>query len=109
VAFRTCPEEKSRVVFQLGTSHPKRALRVAKMVERDVAAIDINMGCPKTFSVSGGMGAALLKQPELVKSILTELVTHLTIPVTCKIRCLDTIEDTIKFAKMCQSTGKYQP
>ena len=32
VAFRTCPEEKSRLVFQLGTSHPKRALRVAQMV-----------------------------------------------------------------------------
>lgn len=32
VAFRTCAEEKSRVVFQMGTSHPKRAVKVAKMV-----------------------------------------------------------------------------
>ena len=32
VAFRTCQEEKQRVVFQIGTSHPKRALKVAKMV-----------------------------------------------------------------------------
>lgn len=32
VAFRTCAEEKSRVVFQMGTSHPKRALRVAQLM-----------------------------------------------------------------------------
>lgn len=36
---------------------------------KDVAAIDINMGCPKSFSVSGGMGAALLTKPELIHDV----------------------------------------
>lgn len=36
---------------------------------KDVAAIDINMGCPKSFSVSGGMGAALLSKPELIHDV----------------------------------------
>lgn len=36
----------------------------------DVAAIDINMGCPKSFSLSGGMGAALLSKPELIHDVL---------------------------------------
>lgn len=35
----------------------------------DVAAVDINMGCPKSFSVSGGMGAALLTKPELIHDV----------------------------------------
>jgi hypothetical protein len=35
----------------------------------DVAAIDINMGCPKPFSLSGGMGAALLSKPELISDV----------------------------------------
>ena len=35
----------------------------------DVAAIDINMGCPKSFSLSGGMGAALLSKPELIHDV----------------------------------------
>jgi len=30
----------------------------------DVGAIDVNMGCPKPFSTAGGMGSALLKQPQ---------------------------------------------
>ena len=40
------------------------------MVEGDVAAVDVNMGCPKEFSVKGGMGAALLKEPDKAKEVL---------------------------------------
>lgn len=36
---------------------------------KDVAAVDINMGCPKSFSISGGMGAALLTRPELIHDV----------------------------------------
>lgn len=63
------------------------------------------MGCPKDFSLKGGMGAALLKQPEKVRAILTTLVNNLKIPVTCKIRVLATVEETIEFTRMIQSTG----
>lgn len=86
IVFRTCPLEKDKVVLQLGTADGQRALKVAKMVENDIAAIDINMGCPKEFSLKGGMGAALLSDPERAKSILNALVPNLKIPVTCKIR-----------------------
>lgn len=37
--------------------------------ERDVSAIDINMGCPKQFSVQGNMGSALLKTPDVACSV----------------------------------------
>ena len=37
---------------------------------KDVMAIDINMGCPKAFSLSGGMGAALLTKPELIHDVV---------------------------------------
>lgn len=73
--------------------------------EKDVAGFDVNMGCPKDFSISGGMGAALLTQPEKVKDILTRLVENLSIPVTCKIRLLPTLEDTISLCKLIESCG----
>lgn len=44
------------------------------------------MGCPKEFSIKGGMGAALLAKPEKARGILKTLVENLRIPVTCKIR-----------------------
>ena len=37
--------------------------------EGDVAGIDVNMGCPKEFSLKGGMGAALLSQPERIREV----------------------------------------
>ncbi|TKS73801.1 tRNA-dihydrouridine(20) synthase [NAD(P)+]-like [Collichthys lucidus] len=33
-----------------GTSDPDRALTVARLVEKDVAAVDVNRGCPKEYS-----------------------------------------------------------
>uniref|UniRef100_A0A6F9DC03 tRNA-dihydrouridine(20) synthase [NAD(P)+]-like n=1 Tax=Phallusia mammillata TaxID=59560 RepID=A0A6F9DC03_9ASCI len=103
--FRTCAVEKSKVVLQLGTANAERALKAAKLVEQDVAGIDVNMGCPKEYSTKGGMGAALLTNPENIKDILTTLVKGLSIPVTCKIRVLPELKDTIKLVQMIESTG----
>lgn len=86
IVFRTCESEKGKVVLQMGTANAERALNVAKMVENDVAAIDINMGCPKAFSMKGGMGSALLLDPEGAKAILRTLVQNVKVPITCKIR-----------------------
>ncbi|XP_074308942.1 uncharacterized protein LOC141643621 isoform X2 [Silene latifolia] len=105
VVFRTCPEEKDRVVFQIGTCDAVRALEAAKLVCNDVAAIDINMGCPRSFSISGGMGAALLSKPETIHDILTTLKRNLNIPVTCKIRLLKTLNDTTELARRIEKTG----
>lgn len=43
--------------------------------------------------VKGGMGAALLKNPETALDILKTLRRNINCPVTCKIRLLDTVED----------------
>ena len=32
VIWRTCPREKDKVIFQIGTNDAQRALKVAKMV-----------------------------------------------------------------------------
>lgn len=105
IVFRTCPEERNRVVFQMGTSDAVRALRAAELVCKDVAAVDINMGCPKSFSLSGGMGAALLAKPELIHDILTTLKRNLDTPVTCKIRLLKLSQDTVELARRIEKTG----
>ncbi|KAM3709035.1 hypothetical protein ACJW30_02G142700 [Castanea mollissima] len=105
VVFRTCNEERNRVVFQIGTSDAVRALTAAQLVCKDVAAVDINMGCPRSFSISGGMGAALLTKPELIHDILTTLKRNLDTPVTCKIRLLKSSQDTVELARRIEKTG----
>jgi len=73
--------------------------------EQDVAGIDINMGCPKDFSLKGGMGAALLFQPDKACAILSAVVSAVKIPVTCKIRVLQDIDDTVALCKKLAATG----
>lgn len=47
VIFDTCDLEKNKCVLQIGTSDACRCLQAANIVHGDVAALDINMGCPK--------------------------------------------------------------
>lgn len=105
VFFRTSPMEKSRLVFQLGTSSPDLALQAAKIVQGDVCRVDVNCGCPKHFSIQGGMGAALLSNPETLCSILSTLVQNLSIPVSAKIRVFPDAEKTLELVGQIVSTG----
>ena len=73
---------------------------------KDVDGLDVNMGCPKSFSLKGGMGAALLSQPSKIQNILTALVKAVgdEIPITCKIRILSSIEKTLELVKVLNET-----
>lgn len=84
--FRTHPDENNSLVFQLGTANPQLALQAALTVQQDVAAFDLNCGCPKRFSLQAGMGAALLRKPDVLISILEELIKGTQRPVSAKIR-----------------------
>lgn len=92
--------EKGRLVCQLGTGEANLALKAALHVHRDVDSIDVNMGCPKKFSVSGGMGSALLNDPERASLIIRNLRNNLKVPVSAKIRLLRDTASTLDF---CQS------
>ena len=107
LVLRISDKEKGRVVLQIGTSDAQRAVKVAKMVVDDVDGLDVNMGCPKSFSLKGGMGAALLTQPDKVQDILTSLVKTVgsKIPVTCKIRILKDRQQTLDLVKIIEGTG----
>jgi tRNA-dihydrouridine synthase 2 len=92
-------------VLQLGTADPELAVEAARKVEHLVDAIDVNMGCPKGFSLQGSMGAALLSQKERASAILKALVANIKKPITCKVRLLDTVEKSIDFVKAMEETG----
>lgn len=110
VLYRIHPElEKGKLIYQMGTANPELAVQAAKMVAGDVAGIDVNSGCPKPFSTAGGMGAALLKTPDLLCNILTSLVEEVGKPyeigISVKIRILDDPEDTRKLVERLVKTG----
>lgn len=108
--YRLHPEREGRqLVYQIGTSNPETAVQAAKLVAPDVAGIDVNAGCPKPFSTSGGMGAALLKTPDTLCSILEALVKEVGEPneigISVKIRILETAQETEALVRRLVATG----
>ncbi|KAL2865789.1 tRNA-dihydrouridine(20) synthase (NAD(+)) [Aspergillus lucknowensis] len=110
VIYRLDPvREKGKLIFQMGTASPDLAVQAAKMVAGDVSGIDVNSGCPKPFSTSGGMGAALLRTPDKLVSILEALVKEIGDPyqigISVKIRLLETPELTESLVSRLVRTG----
>lgn len=102
-------KEANRLVFQIGTADPDRAVQAARIVAADVAGIDVNAGCPKPFSTSGGMGAALLRAPDKLVAILDALVKNIVpefnIGISVKIRILETPAETEALVRRLVATG----
>ncbi|GAD99677.1 tRNA dihydrouridine synthase (Smm1), putative [Paecilomyces variotii No. 5] len=110
IIYRIDPSrEKGKLIFQIGTASPELAVQAAKVVAADVAGIDVNSGCPKPFSTSGGMGAALLRTPDKLVSILESLVKEVGNPyqigISVKIRLLETAEKTEELVSRLVKTG----
>ncbi|KAF2436536.1 FMN-linked oxidoreductase [Tothia fuscella] len=110
VIYRIHPTlESKQLIFQVGTASPTLAVQAARLVAGDVAGIDVNAGCPKPFSTSGGMGAALLQEPGKLCSILRALVEEVgkefEIGISVKIRILDTPEETEALVRKLVATG----
>ncbi|SMN21574.1 similar to Saccharomyces cerevisiae YNR015W SMM1 Dihydrouridine synthase, member of a family of dihydrouridine synthases including Dus1p, Smm1p, Dus3p, and Dus4p [Maudiozyma saulgeensis] len=110
VVFRTLPSKESgKLIFQIGSNNPDRAVQAALKVVNDVDGIDLNCGCPKHFSIHSGMGAALLSTPDLLCSILKSLVNEVgkpnNKPISCKIRILDNLQNTLTLVEKICSTG----
>lgn len=106
VVLRIVPSvEKGKLIYQIGTGESNLALPAATMVANDVDGIDINMGCPKKFSVSGGMGSALLSDLPRACDIVKTLRRNLNIPVSCKIRLLEDEMKTVEFVQGLVNAG----
>ncbi|MCP4427431.1 MAG: tRNA dihydrouridine synthase DusB [Chloroflexi bacterium] len=96
------------IVFQIFGNNAQMILRGAQRIEElgpDI--IDINMGC-STRKVSGrGAGVGMMIQPDLVAETFRLLTTHLSVPVTGKIRLGwdDDRRNFLEIAKIMEDNG----
>ena len=96
------------VSLQLCGSEPELMAEVARSIEEQTFDIlDINMGCPVPKVVNNGEGSALLKNPELIHRIVSEISHAIKKPVTVKIRIgfegYDV--DPVEIAKIIEDAG----
>lgn len=75
------------VSLQLFGSDPYIMSEMAKRIEeRPFDILDVNMGCPVPKVVNNGEGSALMKDPALVRKIVTAMARAVKKPLTVKIR-----------------------
>lgn len=72
---------------QLCGSKPKVAAAAARIVE-DLGfdVIDFNCGCPVDKVTKDGSGSGMLKTPELIGEVISNIIAAVKVPVTVKIR-----------------------
>lgn len=103
-------EEERPITQQIFGSDKESFVVAAKYVYEHMHPdiIDINMGCPvPKVAVKSQAGAALLKNPEKIKEIVSSVVASVPIPVTVKIRSGWDHEhiNAVEVAKICEEAG----
>ena len=96
------------VSLQLFGSEPELMAEVAKSIEdQPFDILDINMGCPVPKVVNNGEGSALLKNPELIRKIVTAVSGAVKKPVTAKMRIgfEGFPVDSVEIAKIMEDSG----
>src|SRR6185437_6206308 len=72
---------------QICGSKPQYAGKSAKIIEElGFDVVDLNCGCPVDKVTKDGSGSGMLKTPELIGEILSNMTAAVKIPVTVKIR-----------------------
>lgn len=95
------------VGIQLMGSDPDTLKRSALILERiyrpDI--IDLNFGCPAQDVVRSGCGCALLNNTGIIREIIERLTGSLDVPVTAKMRVLDSPDSTVEIARTIEKAG----
>ncbi|XP_057662058.1 tRNA-dihydrouridine(16/17) synthase [NAD(P)(+)]-like isoform X1 [Diorhabda carinulata] len=103
-ALASCEEDRP-LIAQFCGNDPEIMLEAALLAQDYVSAIDINLGCPQAIAKRGHYGAFLQEEWPLLENIVCTLSKNLKVPVTCKIRRLESKEKTIEYAKMLEAAG----
>ena len=105
--LRTAPGDAPLVAHFCGNC-PATLLKAARLAEPHVCAVDLNLGCPQRVAHSGNFGSYLCATAEgraTVLSIVRTLSSHLRVPVFCKIRLLDELDETLSFVRQLRDAG----
>jgi tRNA-dihydrouridine synthase 1 len=93
------------LTVQFCSNDPDDFLRAAKHVAPFCDAVDLNLGCPQGIAKRGKYGAFLQEDPTLIGRMINKLHEELDVPVTAKMRVLETKEKTLEYAKTILDAG----
>ena len=93
------------LTVQFCANEPEELLQAAKYVQPYCDVVDLNLGCPQGIAKRGNYGAFLQEDWDRIYKLINILHINLDIPVSAKIRILDSKEKTLEYAKTVVSAG----
>lgn len=99
------PSVDRPLFVQFCANDPDQLLTAAKLLQPYCDAVDLNLGCPQGIAKKGNYGAFLQEDWGLIHTLISNLHENLNIPVTAKMRILETPEKTLEYAKTILSAG----
>lgn len=101
---------ESPIAIQLGGSEPGDLVQCARRAEQaGFNEVNLNVGCPSSRVQRGGIGACLMRQPELVADCVDAMANAVAVPVTVKCRLGvdddDSYEQLLHFVSTVAAAG----
>jgi len=90
----------------MGNDAAKMAEAAALVTEAGAAVVDVNMGCPMPRVVRKGVGAAMLKDPALLRDVLGQMRAKTPGLLSAKIRAgFDDAANVVRIARVVEEAG----
>lgn len=93
------------LTVQFCSNDPDDLLNAAKHVAPFCDAVDLNLGCPQGIAKRGKYGAFLQEDQGLIARMIKKCHDELDVPITAKMRVLETREQTLEYAKTLLDAG----
>ncbi|KAI6180271.1 TRNA-dihydrouridine(16/17) synthase [Aphelenchoides besseyi] len=103
-AFESCKADRPLIV-QFCANDAKTFLDACRLVEDVCDGVDLNLGCPQIVAKKGQYGSFLQEKQELIAEMVSTVYRHCRLPLSVKIRVLDDLDATIKYALLCEAAG----
>ncbi|KEZ46894.1 tRNA-dihydrouridine(16/17) synthase [NAD(P)(+)] [Scedosporium apiospermum] len=93
------------LIVQFCANDPNWLLQAARLAAPHCDAVDLNLGCPQGIARKGHYGSFLQEDQDLIFRLIRTLRDELDVPVTAKIRILETREATLAYARNVLEAG----
>eukprot|EP00741_Cyanophora_paradoxa_P010200 tig00020510_g9875.t1 len=101
----TTNEADRPLVAQFATNDPSEFASCAEQLVGYADAIDLNCGCPQRWALQDGIGASLLRRPELIRDMVRAATERSRLPVTVKIRLDPDLRRTVELVQVLEKAG----
>lgn len=94
------------LIAQFAASDPEYFASAAQLISPYVDGVDLNCGCPQRWAIKEGIGACMCSNADLISRIVSRCrQVNPDLPVSVKIRILETIEETVSLAQAIEKAG----